>query len=125
MSEHILEQKKLHQKAKILVHPECTPPVIALADKVLSTGGMIRYAKKSKTQEIIVGTEVGILHRLRKENPDKRFFPASKHAICPNMKLTTIEKILWALQDMKHKIIVPQEIRLKSRKTVERMLKIA
>jgi quinolinate synthase len=122
LPEHVQEQKKLHPEAKVMVHPECTPPVIALADKVLSTGGMCRYAKESKAQEIIVGTEVGILHRLRKENPDKKFYPASEQAVCPNMKLTTLEKVLWSLQDMKHKVTIPQNILLRARDAVQKML---
>jgi quinolinate synthase len=124
LPEHITRQKKLHPDSEVLVHPECTPPVIALADRVLSTGGMCGYAKESKAQEIIVGTEVGILHRLRKENPLKTFYPASDSAVCPRMKLTTLEKILWSLQDMKHEIKVPQDIRLKAKRAVDRMLEI-
>jgi len=124
LPEHILQQKKLHPEAEVIVHPECTPPVIALADEVLSTGGMCRYAQESKAYEIIVGTEVGILHKLRKENPDKTFYPASESAICPNMKLTTLEKVLWSLQDMKHEIKVPQDIQLRAKKAVDKMIKI-
>jgi quinolinate synthase len=124
LPEHIKKQKKLHPKAEVIVHPECISPVITLADEVLSTGGMCKYAKESRIEEIIVGTEVGILHRLRKENPDKRFYPASDWAICPNMKLTTIEKILWSLQDMKHEIKVPRNIRLRAKKAVNKMMEI-
>lgn len=122
LPEQILKQKKFHPNAKIMVHPECTPPVIDLADKVLSTGGMCRYAKKSEALEIIVGTEVGILHRLRKENPDKKFYPASELAVCPNMKLTTLEKILWSLQDIKYEVKVPRNISLKAKEAVDKML---
>ena len=124
LPEHVLQQKKLHPEAEVIVHPECTPPVIALADEVFSTGGMCSYARVSKASEIIVGTEVGILHKLRRENPNKIFYPASESAVCPNMKLTTLEKVLWSLQDMKHEIKVPYEIRLKAKKTVEKMLDI-
>ena len=122
LPEHILKQKELHPEAEVMVHPECTPSVIGLADEVLSTGGMCRYAQESEAREMIVGTEVGILHRLRKENPGKSFYPASGSAVCPNMKLTTLEKVLWSLQDMKHEIRVPQDIRIKARKSVDRML---
>lgn len=108
----------------MIVHPECTPQVIALADKVLSTGGMCRYSKESKASEIIVGTEVGILYRLRKENPEKTFYPASELAVCPNMKLTTLEKILWSLEDMEYEVKVPQDIRIKAKKAVDKMLSI-
>jgi len=124
LPEHIKKQRKLHPNAEVMVHPECTPPVIALADIVLSTGGMCKYARTSKAKEIIVGTEVGLLHRLKKENPDKMFFPASELAVCPNMKLTTLEKVLWSLEDMKHEVRVPQAVAMKARKAVEKMLVI-
>jgi len=122
LPEHVTRQRRLHPKAEVMVHPECTPPVIALADKVLSTGGMCSYAPKSSASEIIVGTETGLLHRLRKENPDKRFYPASELAVCPNMKLITLEKVLWSLEDMKHEIKVPQNIRIKAKMAVDKML---
>ena len=124
LPEHILTQKKLHPEAEVMVHPECTPPVIALADKVLSTGGMCKYAKESKASEIIVGTEIGILHRLRKENPNKKFYPASESAICPNMKLTTVEKVFWSLENMKYVVKVPDDIRISARNAVDKMLRV-
>jgi quinolinate synthase len=86
---------------------------------------MCKYAKESKARELIVGTESGILHRLRKENPNKKFFPITDLAICPNMKLNTLEKILWSLQDMKHEIKIPQNIRLKAINAVDKMLEIS
>jgi len=123
-TEDILERKKEHPQAKVLIHPECRPEVIELADEVFSTGGMIRYARESDTTEMIVGTEFGIIHRLEKENPGKKFIRVSNKAICPNMKLITLEKVLWALEDMKHQITVPEEIRVKARFAVDRMLEI-
>jgi len=111
-----------YPQAKIVVHPECRPEVIALADEVLSTGGLCRYANRSDVKEMIVGTEVGIIHRLRKENPGKKFIPASEQAICPNMKLITLEKILWSLEEMATEIKVPEEIRLKAKAAVDKML---
>ncbi|MBU4311065.1 quinolinate synthase NadA, partial [bacterium] len=75
--------------------------------------------------QIIVGTEIGLLHRLRKENPGKKFYPASELAICPSMKLTTLEKVLWSLEDMKEQVIVPEEIRIKAKKAIDRMLEIS
>jgi len=111
-----------YPQAKIVVHPECRPEVIALADEVLSTGGLCRYANRSDVKEMIVGTEVGIIHRLRKENPGKKFIPASEQAICPNMKLITLEKILWSLEEMAPEIKVPEEIRLKAKAAVDKML---
>ncbi len=122
--EDITRLKRQYPQAKVIVHPECRPEVIALADEVLSTGGMCRFARKTDSREVIVGTEVGIIHRLKKENPDKKFIPASEHAICPNMKLITLEKILWSLQDMAPEVKVPEKIRLKAKTAVDRMLQI-
>jgi len=124
LPEYIVEQKKAHPKAEVVVHPECTPAVIQLADKALSTEAMCEYAKVSGSSEIIVGTEIGLLYRLQRENPEKKFYPASEQAICPTMKLTTLEKLLWSLEDMKHEIKVPEEVRLKAKKAVDRMLEI-
>ena len=116
--------KAEHPRAKVLVHPECRPEVIALADEVLSTEGMINFAKKSEASEIIVGTEIGLLHRLRKENPGKTFYPASELATCPNMKLTTLEKLLWSLEEEKTEITVPPAIANRARSAIQRMIEI-
>jgi len=124
LPEDILRLKKEYPEAKVIVHPECRPEVIALADEVLSTGGMCRYSRESEAREIIVGTEIGIIHRLRKENPGKRFIPASEQAICPNMKLITLEKVLWCLEEMEHRVKVPPETASRAREAVERMLEI-
>ena len=120
----ISRQKAEHPQAKAVVHPECRTEVIALADEVLSTGGMIRFARETKADEIIVGTEIGIIHRLRKENPEKIFIPASEQAICPRMKLITLESILWSLQEMTPEVKVSEEIRLKAKAAVDKMLEI-
>lgn len=122
LPEDVLKQKKAHPQAKVIVHPECPSAVIKLADEVLSTEGMARYVSKSEANEFIIATEIGILHRLRKENPTKKFYAASEQAICPNMKLTTLEKVLWSLEDMKYEVKVPEEIRVKALKGVEKML---
>jgi len=90
----------------------------------MSTGGMIRFARENKAKEFIIGTETGIIYRLQKENPEKIFYPASDKAVCPNMKRITLEKVLWALQEMEHKITVPEDIRVKALSAVERMLAI-
>jgi quinolinate synthase len=108
----------------VVVHPECRPEVTALADEVLSTGGLCRYASRSEIKEVIVGTETGIIHRLRKENPTKIFIPASEQAICPRMKLITLEKILWCLEEMAPEVRVPEEIRLKAKAGVDKMLEV-
>jgi quinolinate synthase len=119
----IIGLKKEHTQAKVVVHPECRPEVIALADEVLSTGGMCRFAQKTEAEEIIVGTEIGIMHRLRKENPGKKFIPASEQAICPRMKLITMESVLWSLQEMTTRVKVPEEIHLRAKAAVDKMLK--
>jgi len=124
LPEHISKVKKEHPKALIIVHPECLPEVIAMADKVASTGGMIKYVKESKNQEFIIGTETGIIYRLQKENPQKKFYPATELAVCPNMKKTTLEKILWALEDEQNVITVPEKIAEKARIAINRMLEI-
>ncbi|MDO8716495.1 MAG: quinolinate synthase NadA [Dehalococcoidales bacterium] len=121
-AQDILRLRAEYPQAKVLVHPECRTEVAALADAVLSTGGMIRFARESAAKEIIVGTEIGILHRLRKENPGKRFIPVSEQAVCPRMKLITLENILWSLEGMVHQIKVPERIRLKAKLAVDRML---
>jgi quinolinate synthase len=124
LTQNILRLRKEYPEAIVMVHPECRPEVIALADEVFSTGGMIKFARESNTNQIIVGTEKGIIHRLSKENPKKKFIPVSDNAICPNMKLTTLEKILWVLETMNNQIKVPEEIRVRAQSAVERMLTI-
>jgi len=114
--------KAEHPQAKAVVHPECRPEVIALADEVLSTGGMIRFARESEAEEIIVGTEIGIIHRLRKENPGKRFIPVSEQAVCPTMKLITLETVLWSLENMANQVRVQQRTRLRAKAAVDKML---
>jgi quinolinate synthase len=122
--ERIKELKQEYPQAKVVVHPECRPEVIALADEVASTSGMCRYARRDEVREMVVGTELGIIHRLRKENPGKRFIPVSEQAICPNMKLITLEKVLWSLEEMSPEVKVPQRIRLKAKAAVDKMLRI-
>lgn len=123
-SDDIRRLKLEYPHAKVMAHPECRPEVIAQADEVLSTSGMVRFAQQTEAKAIIVGTEVGIIHRLRKENPDKKFIPASEQAVCPNMKLITLEKILWSLEEMVPEVKVSEEIRLKAKAAVDRMLQI-
>lgn len=122
--EDVIQRKKEHPGARVLVHPECRPEVIELADEVLSTSGICRYARESDDDEIIIGTEIGIIYRLEKENPQKTFVPLSALAVCPNMKLITAEKVLWSLREMSGRVTVPEEIRLKAKRAVDRMLEI-
>ncbi len=114
--------KSQYPGAKVVVHPECRPEVIALADAVLSTSGILRFACESDASEFIIGTEIGILHRLRKENPGKRFFAASEDAVCHRMKMIRLETILWTLENMTHQIKVPDRIARKVRPCLEKML---
>jgi len=124
LPEHIELKKNQYPEAKVIVHPESRPEVVALADAALSTNGLCQFARETDAPAIIVGTELGIIHRLQKENPDKLFIPASEQAICPNMKWNTLDKVLWALQQMQHRIQVPEDIRLKAEKAVQRMIAI-
>jgi quinolinate synthase len=124
LPEDIVGQKKKHPRAKVVAHPECRPDVVALADEALSTSGMIRYAARPEVSELIVGTEVGLLHRLRQENPGKKFYPASEKAVCPNMKKITLEKVLQSLETLAPEVSVPEEIRVKAKNAVDRMLAI-
>jgi len=116
------EQRAAHPDAKVIVHPECTAEVIALADAVGSTSQILRFCRETDAREFVIGTEVGILHRLRRENPDRRFHPASPLADCPNMKLTTLEKVLWSLEDDAHEVTVPAAVSAGARRSIERML---
>jgi quinolinate synthase len=125
LPEDIIALREKHPLAKVVVHPECRPEVIALADDVLSTGGMCRFARETDATEIIVGTETGIIHRLQKENPGKMFIPASEKAVCPNMKLVTLEKVLWSLEDMAFRVVVPEDVASKARRSIDAMMRLA
>ena len=121
----IAKARAAHPGAPVLVHPECPKEVRDAADERLSTGGMCRYVRESSASTILVGTEVGILHRLRKENPGKSFYPVSDSLVCPNMKKTTVENLLEALKEMKTRVTVPEEIALRAKRAIDAMLAIA
>lgn len=123
-AEDIIKRKTEYPQAKVMVHPECRTDVIALADEVVSTGGMVRFAHQTDAKEIIVGTEIGIIYRLSKENPGKKFIPASEKAVCPRMKLTTLEKIQWCLEDLAPEVKVPEDIRVRAKAAVDKMMAI-
>ena len=123
--EDVIKVKKLHPKALLLVHPECRPEVCNLADYIGSTRGIIEFASNNPAKEYIIGTELGIFHPLKKNNPDKNFFPASEKMICKDMKLITLEKILHSLKKLEPRIIVPENIRKKSLKALNRMIEIS
>ncbi|MCU0666480.1 MAG: quinolinate synthase NadA [Candidatus Omnitrophica bacterium] len=122
--EDIKREKKFHPFAKVIAHPECLPEVLALSDAVLSTSKMCSFAKETEAKEIIVATEVGMVYRLKKDNPDKEFYPATEAAVCPNMKRTTQEKVIWALKEMREEVRVPEDIRARSLKAINLMLQI-
>jgi quinolinate synthase len=124
LPEDILRLKNKHPGSLALVHPECRPDAKAAADAVLSTGQMMRFVRESNAPGFIIGTETGIIHRLKIENPSKYFVPVNDKAVCPNMKSITLEKVLWSLQDMRHVISVPEDIRVRALSSVERMLAI-
>jgi len=113
-----------HPDALLLVHPECPPAVQDLADEITSTSGMLRICRESTRREFIIGTEEGLLHQLRKDSPDKTFFLLSGALLCPDMKRTSLASILRALEKREHVITVPEDIRVKARRALDRMLEI-
>jgi quinolinate synthase len=124
LPEHIKKARLMHPAAEVLIHPECTPAAIELADQVLSTGGMSRYVAKSPCKEFIIATEVGMLYRLKKDNPGKDFYAASELAVCKNMKRITLEKVLWALENMQFRIKVNERISKKASIAIKRMIEV-
>ena len=116
--------KAEHPDALFVCHPECNPAVVALADHVCSTSGMYDYCRKSPARNFIIGTEAGILYRLRLESPDKEFILASPALVCPNMKLTSLEDVLSALQTMSPVVTVPEDIRVPAKRALDRMIAI-
>jgi quinolinate synthase len=122
--EDINEVKKLHPDAEVIAHPECNPEVLAISDHICSTAGMFRYCKFAKAKEFIIVTEMGMLYKLKKENPDKTFYLATQHLICPSMKLTTLGWVAQSLETMTHVITVPEDVRGKAIKALRRMLEV-
>jgi len=122
-AKQVEKMKKLHPEAEVWAHPECRSEVLSLADRILSTGQMIREAPVSKAREIIVATEVGILHRLRKENPDKKFYPAQEKAVCRNMKKITLKKVYKALLLEEPEIIIEPELAARAREAINQMVR--
>ena len=125
LPEHVKKEKQEHPNAVVIVHPECLPEVKSLADKVLSTCGMVKCAKESPSKEFIIGTETGIIYRMQKENQSKKFYPANANVVCKNMKKTTIEKLLRSLETEETVVKVPADIALRAKLSIERMLQLA
>jgi quinolinate synthase len=122
--EDVTVLKMQHPDATVMVHPECSSEMRKVSDYVGSTSKMCRYAKESGAKNFIVGTEEGILHRLRRENPGKNFYLAYEGAICPNMKLTTLERLYAALKEEKNVVKVPEAVAKKARGSLERMFAV-
>jgi quinolinate synthase len=123
-AENLRRVKAAHPDARIMVHPECTPEVIALADFVGSTAQMLEYTANSSANEYVVGTERGLLYELTQENPDKTFYSPSEDIICEDMKKITLAKVARALQTMRYEVQVPEDIRVKAKRALDRMLEV-
>ncbi len=122
--EAVVKKKAEHPEALFICHPECAPEVSALADHVCSTSGMYDYCRTSPAKTFIIGTEAGILYKLRLDSPEKRFILASPALFCPNMKLTSLEDVLIALQALSPVVSVPEGVRIKAQAALDRMLSI-
>ena len=123
-AEDVDKAKTEHPDAVLVVHPECPPEVQDMANHITSTSGMLRYCKESKHKEFIIGTEEGLLHRLRADSPEKKFYLLSDEMVCPNMKRTRLESVLRAMENMEHVIKVPEEIRVPAKRALDRMLEV-
>jgi len=121
---HVREKKERFPEAEVWVHPECRPEVIDFADKVLSTGKMIKEAKITTKTDILIGTESGIIYRMKKENPGKNFHPVKEFAHCSNMKKINVSKVLASLEDTKYKVEVPVEISQRAKGAIEKMVRL-
>lgn len=123
-TDDVKKARSEHPGALVMAHPECRIEVLEMADHVTSTSGMLRYAKASDAKEFVVGTEIGLMHRLKMENPGKEFYALRKDMICPNMKKTTLKSILRAFQENTYVVKVPEEIRVPAKRALDRMLEI-
>lgn len=124
-AEEVTQARAEHPNAQVLVHPECRPEVVALADAALSTSGILRYARESSAIEFLIGTEEGIMHRLSLESPQKRFYLISPSLICPNMKKTRLENVIETMQTGRNHIIVADDIRFRAKRALDRMLAVS
>jgi quinolinate synthase len=123
-TEDVAAAREQHPDALLIAHPECRIEVLELADHVTSTSGMLRYAQSSEKKEFIIGTEIGLLYKLRKDNPDKTFFPLRKDMVCPNMKKTSLNSVARSLETMTNIIKVTEEIRVPAKRALDRMLAV-
>ncbi len=123
--QEVIASKAQAPGAEFIAHPECQPQVLVLADHICSTGGMFKYVKASKAKEFIIGTENGMLYKLKKDNPDKKFYMPTQHLVCPSMKLTTLGWVAHALEANEHLIKVPAEVSKKALIAIKRMLEVS
>lgn len=122
--EDIRAARQAYPEAVVLAHPECSEPVKDLADELLSTGQMFKYARTSSARQFIIATEIGMIHALKKARPDADFITASARGICPNMKKTTLDKLLASLENRQYEITVPSDIAVAARRSLDRMVEI-
>jgi quinolinate synthase len=123
--EHLLNVMAEHPDAEVLIHPECRPEVQELGDFILSTGQMRKHAKDSSSNKFIIGTETGLIYKLKKQNPEKEFIPALPSAVCVNMKMHTMDKVLTELKEKKNVVTVDPKLANRARKSLERMLELS
>ena len=121
-ADDIANSRAEHPDAVVMAHPECTAPVRQVADELLSTGQMLKFVAASEAKQFIVATETGIIHALKKQNPQAEFFGATRRAICPNMKKITLDKVIASLEDMRYVVTVPDDVRVKAKKALDRMV---
>jgi quinolinate synthase len=120
----IKQAKEQYPDAVVLAHPECSEPVKELADAILSTGQMLKFVRESPAQRFIIATEVGMIHPLQKARPDAEYIPAGTRGVCPNMKMITLEKVLASLARLQFQVEVPEKIRSRAEKALQRMIEI-
>jgi len=123
-ADDVKEARRSNPEAVVLAHPECSEPVKDLADELLSTGQMLKFVETSSVKQFIIATEIGIIHPLKKVRPDAEFIPASLRGVCPNMKKTTLDKLLAALENLQYEVTVPPEIAAKARRSLDRMVEV-
>jgi len=123
-AEQVKLAKQRYPQARVLVHPECRPDVINLADAALSTSQMLRYAKQSNEKTFLIGTEEGMLYPLRKQNPEKEFHTITPDFVCTDMKKTTLEMVLETMQTKRNVVTIPEEVRIRAKQAIDRMLAI-
>ncbi len=122
--EDVKRAKAEHPGAVLVVHPECPPEVQNMADQITSTSGMLRFCRESNHKEFVIGTEEGLLHRLKKDSPDKKFYVLNREMVCPNMKKTKLASVLTAMEKVQYVIKVPEDIRVKAKRALDKMLEI-